>query len=358
MSKLSREVQLRILAAFVEGNGIRSTERMVEAHRDTVTRFMLALGRGCDRLHDRLIRDLGYLKLQMDEQHSYVFKRGKNIKPEDSEDIGEQWSWLVMAVNSRLVVSYLVGKRTQKNATAVTADARARLLVMPNIATDGLRLYESAIEATFGSTVDYGQMIKRKTPREQRGVAAQKIGPKEAFIKKETVSGAPDKKDITTAYIERLNLGARHTNARLGRRTLRFSKKLENHRAAVSICYVHYNFCHVVSTLRVTPAMAANVTDHIWELEEFMDAVLTEPAGEKPVAQPLTYSTPGGTARELPNGRGFLRVVGGGVSSVPSPHAWVPSPVAPTAHVMMPVPPEPNGQLDLLTWRPKPRMME
>jgi IS1 family transposase len=283
----------------------------------------------------------------MDEQHSWVFKRAKNITPEDSDEIGEQWSWVVMDVNSRLIVSYVVGKRNQESADALVEDARSRVVVSPSIATDGLRMYEAPIEATFGTSVDYGQMIKRTTPRELRNSAEQRTKPKEAFIEKRTVFGAPEVKHISTAYIERNNLSARHTNARLGRRTLHFSKKLEHHKAAVSLCYVYGNFCHVVSTLRVTPAMAANVTDHVWDLEEFMDAVLTEPAGAKPVAQPLAHPAPRGTARELPGGRGWLRVVGGTSSPAGPASVVTPPPVAPGAKVAVA---DAKGQLDLLSW--------
>jgi IS1 family transposase len=353
MSKLSTETRMRVLAALVEGNGIRTTERLTAVHRDTIMRFALAIGHGCDRLHDRLIRDLPCTRLQMDEQHSWVFKRAKNITPEDSDEIGEQWSWVVMDVNSRLIVSYVVGKRNQESANALVDDARSRVVVSPSIATDGLRMYEAPIEATFGTSVDYGQMIKRTTPRELRNSAEQRTKPKEAFIEKRTVFGAPEVKHISTAYIERNNLSARHTNARLGRRTLHFSKKLENHKAAVSLCYVYYNFCHVVSTLRVTPAMAANVTDHVWDLEEFMDAVLTEPAGAKPVAQPLAHRMPKETARELPNGRGFLRVVEGGKGG-PAPTNPGPTPAAPREHVTVPVSSGPAGQVDLWSWKAPP----
>ena len=148
----------------------------------------------------------------------------------------------------------------------------------------------------------------------------------------------------------------RHHIGRTRRLCYAFSKKLENHRAAVALNYTWYNFGHIVRTLRVTPAMAAGVTDHVWSLAEFMEALLVDAPSEKPVAQPLVHGAPVTTSRELPGGRGFLRVVGGTSSpSAPTPgpmppHAAPVAAVEPRFHVTVPVSSGPAGQMDLLTW--------
>jgi hypothetical protein len=156
----------------------------------------------------------------------------------------------------------------------------------------------------------------------------------------------PDLDRASTAYIERNNGTMRHHIGRMRRLCYAFSKKLENHKAAVALCYAHYNFCHVVKTLRVTPAMAAGVTDHVWDLVEFMTEVLRDAPSEKPVAQRLVHPAPAGPARELPSGRGWLRLVDSGKGG--------PAPAAPRVHVTVPVASGPAGQMDLLAWAPTP----
>lgn len=120
---------------------------------------------------------------------------------------------------------------------------------------------------------------------------------------------APDLDRASTSYVERNNGTARHKIGRMRRLCYAFSKDLNHHKAAVALCYTHYNFCHVIRTLRVTPAMQAGITDHPWTLEEFMDALLDESPAEAPTSRPLMHRRPEGVARELPNGRGFLRLV-------------------------------------------------
>jgi hypothetical protein len=185
--------------------------------------------------------------------------------------------------------------------------------------------------------------------------------PRDPFITKRAIFGAPDLDRATTAHIERQNGTMRHFIGRMRRLVYAFSKKLENHRAAISLCYAYYNYCWVVKTLRVTPAMALGVTDHIWELEEFMVAALSAPPCETSERKPLEHRKPETTARELPNGRGFLRVVQGGkdAPSSPPPEAPTPPPTAPAvpsveAPALPSTAPVDDRQLSLLAWRPKP----
>jgi hypothetical protein len=188
---------------------------------------------------------------------------------------------------------------------------------------------------------------------------------RDPFITKKAIFGAPELDRATTSHIERHNGTMRHHIGRMRRLCCAFSKDLDHHKAAVALCHVHYNLCWIPRTTRVTPARAAGATGHAWELAELLDALLSTPDTAAPDAKPLSFPPPQGTAQALPNERGFLRVVDGG-GAPPSPHVAPPSPAAsPVAAVgnpSAPSPPaeerlEPTGQLDLFTWRPKPRPM-
>ena len=357
---LSTELRLRVLAALVDGNSVRATERMTDVNFRTILRFGVLLGEGAQRLHDRMMRDLQCSSIQVDEIWSYVKKKQARVDPEkDGPDVGEAYTFVALDASSRMVLSFYVGKRDQASTDVFMADVRSRLVVMPAMTSDGFAPYISAIGANFGKSIDYAQTVKNYRSGGRREDYRYEP-PRDPFITKKAIYGTPDLDRASTAYVERNNGTMRHVNGRIRRLCYAFSKKLENHKAAVALAYVHYNFCHVVKTLRVTPAMAAGVTDHVWGLEEFMEAVLLAAPVEKPVAQPLAHRTPAGPARALPNGRGFLRVVGGTSSPVAPPPGPVPPPAAPALareHVTVPVSSGPAGQMDLLSWRapaPKP----
>jgi IS1 family transposase len=354
------EKRLCVLAALVDGNSVRATSRMTEVHQDTISRFALSMGTGAQHLHDRLVRDLSCTLIEVDEQWSYVQKKQARVDPvKDSPDHGDAWTWVAIDRNSRLAVAFYVGKRGEESAQAFTDDLRARLVTMPQITSDGLSAYVGAIGSSFGPGVDYGQTVKNYRHGSHRGPDHRYEPARDPFVTKRVVFGDPDMKRATTAHVERNNLTMRHVNGRLRRLCLAFSKKLDNHRAAAALGFAWYNFGHVVKTLRVTPAMAAGVTDHVWTIEEFMETVLAEVDAGKPVRGPLAHREPVTTARELPNGRGFLRVVG--ATSGPSAPLPVPvaSPVAPAVQIAASsAVADAQGQLDLLAWvapPPKPR---
>ncbi|WP_437980428.1 hypothetical protein [Sorangium sp. So ce117] len=186
------------------------------------------------------------------------------------------------------------------------------------------------------------QMVKNFSARPGKPGTSEKFAVERGvdFIQKRAVFGMPDPAKATNYAIERSNLTARQWNARLRRRTLAFSKKLTRHRAAIALHYTYVNLCHIPRNMRITPAMAAGITDTVWTLEMLMDAALAEPAGEKPEPQPLAIPKPEGTARELPAGRGWLRVLPGG-SAPSAPAAPQPPPEAPAAAPVEPEPPPP-----------------
>ncbi|XXU34660.1 transposase [Sorangium sp. So ce1000] len=307
---LPSEKRLRVLAGLVDGNSERAVERMTGASLKTIRSLALRLGEGAQRLHDRIVRDLSCSLVQFDEVWSYVKKKQSRVTEADPAGVGEAYTFVGMDSVSRLVISWHVGKRDEASTRVFMRDLRSRLVTIPSMMTsDGFSPYISAVGEFFGASAEYAQAIKdyRRSARKDDDYRYEP--PRDPFIKKRAVYGAPDLEKASTSYVERNNGTMRHHIGRMRRLCLAFSKKLENHRAAVSLNYVHYNFCHTVKALRVTPAMQAGLTDHVWDLEEFMEAVLAAEPIPKPSAKPLAIRQPEGPARELPNGRGFLRLV-------------------------------------------------
>ncbi|XYH97986.1 transposase [Sorangium sp. So ce1128] len=303
------EKRLRVLAGLVDGNSERGVERMTGASLKTIRSLALRLGDGAQRLHDRVVRDLHISAIQVDEIWSFIKKKQARVTENDPPEVGEAYTFVALDTNSRLVISFLVGRRDEASTQAFIRDLRSRLVVMPAMTSDGFAPYVSAIGLNFGASIDYGQTIKNYTKGKRRDDDHRYEPPREPFLTKKVIYGAPDLDRASTAYVERQNLTMRHHVGRIRRLCLAFSKKLKNHKAAIALAYCHYNFCHTVKTLRVTPAMQAGLTDHVWDLEEFMVAILNEPEGGKPEPKPLAVRQPEGPARELPNGRGFLRLV-------------------------------------------------
>jgi IS1 family transposase len=350
---LSDEKRLRVLAALVDGNSERATARIADVEANTVSRFVLRFGERCGWLHNRLVRGLSCSLVELDEQWSYIKKKQARVTEEDGPEVGEAWTWVAVDPTSQLTIAFNVGKRTEDDAKALVADLRARLVLMPRLLTsDGLAAYVEPIWASFGPAVTYGQVIKNYRKGASRGPDHRYEPPRDPFLTKKAVYGTPDLGGATTAHVERNNLTTRHFNGRMRRLCLAFSKKLENHKAAMALGYTYRNFCWVPRNLRITPAMAAGITDHVWDLAEFMEAALSAAPCEPPAAAPLAILAPPTTARELPNGRGFLRVVPSGSGPPPAPPSTsspVVAPVVgpPAVAAAAPAPPE---QLDLLSW--------
>lgn len=351
---LPAEKRLAVLAGLVEGNSERAIERMTGVNRETIGRFGLKFGEGARRLHDRLVRGLSCNVIDVDELWAYCGVKGSRVTEKHGPDAGEQWVWAGIDRLTKLIVSFHVGRRDQESANAFIADLRSRLVTMPSLmCSDGLREYIAAVVSEFGYGATYAQTIKsyRGSGNYDHRYAP---GRGTSFVNKKAVLGAPDMGLATTYAIERNHLTMRHHIGRMRRLCLAFSKKLPNHRAAVSLNYVHYNLCLISKPLRMTPAMAAGVTDRLWSLEELCETLLTEPEAAKPEKAPLAHRAPEGTARELPNGRGFLRVVAGRQETAPAPPP--PASVATSEASAAPsAGPADDRQLDLFSWKPKPR---
>jgi IS1 family transposase len=275
MNKLSREKQVQVIAALVEGNSISSTVRMTGVHKTTILKLLAALGSACADYQDRTLRNLDCRRLQCDEIWQFCYAKEKNVPAEKKGQFGfgDVWTWVAIDADTKLVPSFMVGNRDAQSAKIFIDDLKDRLANRVQLTTDGLRVYLEAVEGAFGADIDYAQLVKiyGATQEETRCSPAECIG-----CETKIIQGQPDEKHISTSYVERQNLTMRMRMRRFTRLTNGFSKKIENHAYALALFYMHYNFCYVHQTLRVTPAMEAGISDHVWSLEE-VAALIREP---------------------------------------------------------------------------------
>jgi IS1 family transposase len=305
MNALSLERQTRIISALCEGCSIRATERLTETHRDTVMILSTRVGKGCERLHDRLMRDLQFGVIELDEQWDFIGKKQKRVRQDDPAEMGDVWLFVALAATQKAVLSYVVGKRDTENTEALARDLRARVVNRPQITSDGYAPYVGAIAFAFEGDVDYAVLTKKYVGDSNLPDAAHRYSPGHvASVERVVIKGNPDPDHISTSYIERFNLSSRMQMRRFTRLSNGFSKKLDNHRAAVALWVCFYNFCRVHETLRCTPAMALGVTDHIWSVAELVQAALA-PSDVPPLPTgPKTTLRPGTRPFRLIIGRG------------------------------------------------------
>jgi IS1 family transposase len=270
MNRLSLARRTQVISALVEGNSIRSTERMTDTHRDTIMRLMVEVGTGCAWLHHEQMRNLDCQHIQCDEIWTFCRVKQARIPRYTSRiDVGDQWTFVAIDPDTKLIPAYRVGKRTRQNAVAFMTDLSRRLSNRVQLSTDSMTTYVDAVERAFGADVDYGQIVKFYD--------AEPIGPgryappRVTGAARTVIAGSPDPAHISTSHIERQNLTMRMSMRRFTRLTNAFSKKFENLQAAVALHFSHYNLVRLHKSLRVTPAMAANVTDRVWSLEELVD---------------------------------------------------------------------------------------
>lgn len=277
---LKTEKQAQVLSALVEGNSLRSVERMTGVQKKTIANLLVRVGDGCARVLDEQMRNLDCTRFELDEIWSFIRKKERHVDPEkdDPSQVGDCWVYVALDAETKLIPTYRVGKRGANETRLFVDDLASRLKHRVQISTDGLRLYVEAIEHAFGADVDYAQVVKE--------FEVEPIGPgrysppKVSKVEKTIINGAPDKAKISTSYVERSNLTMRMRMRRFTRLTNGFSKKLENHRAAIALHLAHYNFVSIHGTLRVTPAMAAGVTNTAWSMEELLGRALTQDGTE------------------------------------------------------------------------------
>ncbi len=267
MNRLSTEDRKQVVAALVEGSSLRAVTRMTGVHRTTVMNLLCDLGRACSDFQDKAFRNLSSKRIQCDEIWSFVYAKEKNCRTEHkAKGAGDIWTWVALDADTKLVPCWFIGQRHAGAAYHFMHDLKMRLANRVQLTTDGHGAYLYAVEDAFGAEIDYAQLIKiygAAPENETRYSPAQCMGTRRAVI-----SGAPNHNHISTSYVERQNLTMRMSMRRFTRLTNAFSKKVENLEHAVALHYMHYNFCRIHQTLRVTPAMEAGISDHVWSLDE------------------------------------------------------------------------------------------
>jgi IS1 family transposase len=275
MNQLSTEKRAQIVSALVEGCSVRSIVRMSGASKNTIAKLLVELGAACSKyMQDNLV-NLKCERVQCDEIWSFVAAKQKNVTPKlaaANPHAGDVWTWVAMDADSKLICSWMVGNRDWYTAKVFIEDLKSRLANRVQLTTDGLRIYFHSVAAAFGEDVDYAALIKRYGGSvDEAATAARRYSPPECVgCEKKPLIGDPDPAHISTSFIERQNLTMRMQIRRFTRLTNSFSKKIENHIASIAIHYMHYNFVRIHQSLRVTPAMAAGVTDRLWSMEDII----------------------------------------------------------------------------------------
>ena len=268
MNRLPLAKRAQMLGLLVEGNSLRAVSRLADVSINTVTKFVVDLGTAVADYQDKTLRNLACKRLQLDEIWSFVYAKEKNASPEMKRTgkAGDIWTWTAICADTKLIPSWLVGNRDAEAATQFICDLSSRLNSRVQITTDGHRAYLMGMEAAFGGQVDYAQLVKiyGQGPEGQRRYSPPQIVGTET----QCCTGSPDPAHISTSYAERANLTMRMSMRRFTRLTNGFSKKVENHEHAVAIHFMWYNFGRVHKTLRMTPAMAAGVSNHVWAFED------------------------------------------------------------------------------------------
>ena len=255
---------------------MRATSRIAKVSINTVTKLMVEAGEACAAYHDGAVRDVDARKVQCDEIWAFCYAKEKNVARARSapRGAGDVWTWTAIDSDSKMILAYEVGDRTAATAIEFMDDLRSRLANRVQLTTDGHKAYLEAVEGAFGGDVDYAQLIKLYgEPTGQKG-HERKYSPSECTgTRKRRVEGNPDPRAVSTSYIERNNLTMRMGMRRFTRLTNGFSKKLENHLLMLSLYFVHYNFVRIHKSLRVTPAMAAGVSDTLHDMEWIVDLI-------------------------------------------------------------------------------------
>jgi IS1 family transposase len=291
MNRLSIADRAKILGMLVEGNSLRSCARMADVSVITVMKLLVDLGRACEQFHNEHVINVRVRRLQCDEIWCFVGAKAKNVTLEQkAQGWGDTWTWTGLDADTKLCVSYLVGGRDADWAMEFMLDCAARIKGRVQVTTDGHRAYLEAVETAFGAECDYAMLQKiygaPSDEETRRYSPARCIG-----CESKVVSGDPDPKHVSTSYVERLNLTMRMGMRRFTRLTNGFSKKIQNHAAMVAVHAVYYNFARIHKTLRITPAMACGLSDHVWTLEEIVmmaDRYMPKPSKRGPYKKRAT----------------------------------------------------------------------
>ena len=290
MNTLPRHKKILILKCLVDGMSLRATSRIADVSRNTIAQLLISAGKVSAVIQDDMLRDLSCSRIQVDEVWSFVYAKEKNIARAATAppQAGDVWTWTAICADTKIVPTWWVGDRSGATAIEFMDDLRDRLANRVQLTSDGHRAYLEAVEGTFGGNVDYAQLIKlygKSADDRQQGT---RYSPSECIgARKEAVTGRPNPDFVSTSYVERQNLTMRMSMRRFTRLTNAFSKKLKNHIHAIALHFMYYNFCRLHSSIGTTPAIAAGVTDRLWEIGDIVDMV--DAATPKP-NRPTTYS--------------------------------------------------------------------
>lgn len=270
MNRLTQAKRKAVIAALVEGNSIRATARMTDVSKPTILKFLADMGRVCAQFQGQTVANVKTRRVQVDEIWQFVYAKNKNVPEEKRGEFGygDVWTWVAIDADSKMVLSWRIGPRDAATAFELMLDLSRRLLHRVQLTTDGFRVYADAVYEAFNEQIDHAMLSKvyGADPNAEKRYSPAKI----QSMTTEVITGDPNPKHISTSYVERQNLTMRMSIRRFTRLTNAFSKKLENHAAAVALHYMHYNFARIHGSLRVTPAMAAGLADHVWSLDEIV----------------------------------------------------------------------------------------
>jgi IS1 family transposase len=279
MNRLPLETRVQILSMLVEGSSMRAVSRVAGVSINTVTKLLVDAGAACEAFHDKTVRNVAAKRVQCDEIWSFVGSKARNtpFHKKQSGEAGDVWTWTALDADSKLIVNWTVGDRSGATAKLFMNGVADRLAGRVQLTTDGHKAYLLAVDAAFGADVDYAMLDKIYGESAERG-PARRYSPAICLgANKKVIEGQPDPAHVSTSHVERQNLTMRMSMRRFTRLTNGFSKKVDNHLDALALYFVYYNFCRIHKTLRVTPAMAAGVSDHVWSLEEVVQLLDIQP---------------------------------------------------------------------------------
>lgn len=271
MNKLPMAKRVQVVSALLEGMSINGTVRMTGVSKPTILKLLCDLGAACSDYMDKHLVNLPTKLVQADEIWSFVHARRKNL-PEEKRDVfgyGDTWTWTAIDADTKLIISFFVGKRDTQSATYFMRDVALRLAGRVQLTTDGLPAYIEAVDDAFDADVDFARLVK--VYASEHDAAAKYAPPVCISCERKVVSGNPDDSKISTSYVERNNLTIRMHNRRFARLTNAHSKKLENHVHALSLHFMFYNFAKPNQALGgKTPAMATGLADRVWAVEDIV----------------------------------------------------------------------------------------